>query len=229
MNTLFFRDRKNVDNPRNETSPRRWIKRLATGASITIVLLCIGWMVLIYIAAIENAAGEDFPSYMHYRIFDSLRMKDTLEERADGRTSLLSAFYDYDGAPEDGKIVEAPFVDYSSKWASGGFLSTAEDLVRFGSAHLEEGFLKRETLNRMFTVERRQAPIVGYGLGWMIARDLHFRRAYFHFGATFGGTSLLVIYPDKKVCIALLANLGHAKFPFARLMGVINPFLAAAR
>jgi CubicO group peptidase (beta-lactamase class C family) len=175
-------------------------------------------------AAIEGAANEDFPDAMRRLVILPLGLVNTREERVD--TLQQTKFYDYEGQPEDGHVVEAPFVDYSSKWAGGGFLSTAEELVRFASAHLSEGFLKTETLEMMFTVNSRRTIIDGYGLGWMLARDLRFRKAYFHFGATFGGTSLLVIYPKQKVCVALLANLGHARFPLSRIMGIVNAFLS---
>lgn len=33
----------------------------------------------------------------------------------------------------DGAVVDAPAADDSDVWAGGGFLSTAEDLVRFGN------------------------------------------------------------------------------------------------
>jgi CubicO group peptidase (beta-lactamase class C family) len=177
-------------------------------------------------AAIESAAGENFPDTIRKLVFTALGLSNTREEQVGMDSLQQTKFYDYEGRPEDGIIVEAPFVDYSSKWAGGGFRSTAEDLVRFGSALLREGFLKAETLDMMFTVNSRRSIIDGYGLGWMIARDLRFRKAYFHFGATFGGTSLLVIYPKQKVCVALLANLGHARFPFSRIMGIVNSFLS---
>ena len=179
-------------------------------------------------AAIESAAGEDFPTAMRELVFAPLGLFNTYEERVGMDAQHQATFYDYQGRPEDGNVIEAPFVDHSSKWAGGGFLSTAEDLVRFASAHLHEGFLHAETLKMMFTVNSRRSIIDGYGLGWMLARDLRFRKACFHFGATFGGTALLVIYPKQKVCIALLANLGHARFPFSQIMGIVNPFLAAA-
>jgi hypothetical protein len=62
-------------------------------------------------------------------------------------------------------------------------------------------------------------------MGWMTARDPRLRRADFHFGAGSGATSVLAILPNQGLSVAILANLGHAKFPFARLMGVVNPFL----
>jgi CubicO group peptidase (beta-lactamase class C family) len=66
--------------------------------------------------------------------------------------------------------------------------------------------------------------ILEYGMGWMSARDPHMRKAYFHFGAGSGGTSLLLIYPNQKLSIVLLTNLGHAKFPYNRIMGIVNSF-----
>ena len=37
---------------------------------------------------------------------------------------------------ENGRLVNAPYVDNSYKWAGGGFMSTAEDLVQFGNSML---------------------------------------------------------------------------------------------
>ena len=178
---------------------------------------------------IEGAAGEDFLSYIHRHIFEPLGMASTIECRADTTAPHQASFYD-NVTPYslDGQVHPSPFIDYSSKWASGGFLSTAEDLVKFGSLHIPSmnaGFLKTETLDLMFTPRTPRVGIVGQGLGWMSLFDLHLRRVHLHFGATSGGTSVLINYPGQRVSIAILANLGHAKFPFARLMGVTNPFL----
>ena len=35
-----------------------------------------------------------------------------------------------------GKLVNTPYVDNCYKWAGGGFLSTSEDLIKFGNAML---------------------------------------------------------------------------------------------
>ncbi len=191
-----------------------------------------GYGYVLLSAAIEGASGEDFLSYMRRHIFEPLQMRDTIEDRANERVPHQSSFYDH-VTPYSmaGKVIPSPFIDFSCKWAAGGFLSTAEDLVRFGSAHLlplHEGFLKSETLQLMFTPRSGMDGIAGYGLGWMTARDLHLRRVHFHFGAGSGGTAVLAIYPKQRMAFAMLANLGHAKFPFSHLMGVINPFLAAS-
>lgn len=180
-------------------------------------------------AVIEGASGEDFLPYVRRHIFEPLGMTSTIECRSDTAAPHQASFYD-NVTPYslDGQVHPSPFIDYSSKWASGGFLSTAEDLVKFGSVHIppmNAGFLKTETLDLMFTPRTPRIGIVGQGLGWMSLFDLHLRRVHLHFGATSGGSSVLINYPAQRVSVVILANLGHAKFPFARLMGVVNPFL----
>jgi hypothetical protein len=77
----------------------------------------------------------------------------------------------------------------------------------------------------LFAPRTWQGGVLGRGTGWMTARDLRLRLAHFHFGAGSGATSILAIFPNQWLSIAILTNLGHAKFPFARLMGAVNPFL----
>ena len=48
---------------------------------------------------------------------------------------------------------------------------------------------------------------------------------HFHFGASSGGTAVVAVYPGSGVVVAVLANLGHAKFPFRQLVNVVRPFL----
>jgi serine beta-lactamase-like protein LACTB, mitochondrial len=43
----------------------------------------------------------------------------------------------------DGSYRNSTYADLSYKWAGGGFLSTVEYIVRFGSALLKPGFLKK--------------------------------------------------------------------------------------
>jgi len=180
-------------------------------------------------AALEGASGEDFLGYMHRHIFEPLRMLHTVENRADSSAPGQSAFYDHETPFSlDGTVVRSPYNDFSAKWAAGGFLSTAEDMVIIGSAHMvpmNRGFLQAKTLDLLFTPRSGLGTIAGYGMGWMTARDLHFRRVHFHFGAASGGTAVLAIYPGQRVSIAIASNLGHAKFPYGHLIGVVNPFL----
>ena len=108
-----------------------------------------GWNLLS--AVVEGAAQENFLRYMRERVFEPLGMHSTIAEHTDSIIPWRARFYQ---RGRDGRLMNAPYVDNSVKWAGGGFMSTAEDLVRFGSAHLAPGFLKAETLRTLHTSQR---------------------------------------------------------------------------
>jgi CubicO group peptidase (beta-lactamase class C family) len=180
-------------------------------------------------AAMEGATGLDFPTLIRREVFVPLSMDRTEAERCATADVGRATFYD-NVTPYslDGRVHRSPPLEFSSRWAAGGILSTVEDMVCCGSAHIRpfnQGFLRDETIEQLFTPRTRHFMIFGQGLGWTVARDHRLRRVRLHFGAGSGGTSFLVVYPDQQVSIAVLANLGHARFPLARLLGVVNLFV----
>ena len=125
----------------------------------------------------------------------------------------------------------AQYVDNSYKWAAGGFLSTAADLVHFGNAMLSSyekdgGYLKRGTVRMMWTpVEETRGhwDMNGsYGMGWGIREpqsDSPFcngRKFHVcHSGGAIGASSILLIMPTASseerpvhgVVVAMIVNL----------------------
>lgn len=186
-------------------------------------------------AVIQEAAKQEFGAYLEQHVFKRLKLEHTSLERSDapapGLAGLagLARFYDHvTPYVTDGQVHPSPFVDMTSKWAGGGMLSTTEDLVRFGSALLPDSptaLLRAETRQMLFTpLTRARPPIFGYALGWMTMRDVDLRRVYMHFGAGSGATAWLGIFPDQRVVIAVLANLGHAGFTYASTVGLGSRF-----
>src|SRR5271165_626249 len=82
-------------------------------------------------AVIESASGEEFLSYMQGKVFTPMGLVHTTPDQNSQIVEQRSRFYEL---TKDSHTENAPYVDNSYKWAGGGFLSTAEDLVRFGSA-----------------------------------------------------------------------------------------------
>lgn len=159
-------------------------------------------------AVIEGAAQDDFLGYMRERVFTPLDMHATVAEHPDSIIPYRARFYQ---RGRDRKLLNAPYVDNSVKWAGGGFLSTAEDLVRFGSAHLQPGFLSEETLRLLHTSQKTTAGReTGYGIGWSVGRDSTGRRTIGHSGGAVGGNTYLLLLPDQRVVVALLANISNA-------------------
>jgi CubicO group peptidase (beta-lactamase class C family) len=90
-------------------------------------------------------------------------------------------------------------------------VSTAEDLVQFGSALMAPGFLRRETLDLLFTSQRTSAgEETGYGIGWFVKQDSLGHHWAFHGGSAVGGTAVLAVDRDAHLVLALLTNLSDA-------------------
>jgi len=159
-------------------------------------------------AVIEGAAGESFLPYISAHVFRPLGLTHTAPDRADSVITGRTQFFDGDSG---GVYHVAPPVDNSYKWAGGGFVSTAEDLVKFGSALMAPGFLRRETLDLWFTSQRTSAgQETGYGMGWFLRTDSVGHHWAFHGGSAVGGTAVLGLDRDAHVVVALLTNLSDA-------------------
>jgi len=160
-----------------------------------------GWNLIS--AVVEGAAGVPFLDYMQQRVFEPLGMTRTGPDRYEAIIPDRTAFYvvHSDGRPENG-----PAVDNSDVWAGGGFLSTAEDLTRFGDGVLGGVVLSprgRQLLfSRMITTA---GDSTGYGLGWRVG-ELDGRRVVGHGGSHVGATAQLLVDPANRIVVAVLTN-----------------------
>lgn len=165
-----------------------------------------GWILIS--AVVEGASGQDFLAYMSQAVFRPLGMTHTAPDRSDSVIAHRTHFYDADSVTG---FVTAPAVDNSYKWASGGFLASAEDLVKFGSALLEPGLLKAPSLDLLFTSQQTTTgEATGYGVGWFVTTDGLGHRWVFHGGSSIGGTAVFGVDRDSRLVIAILSNLSDA-------------------
>jgi CubicO group peptidase (beta-lactamase class C family) len=148
---------------------------------------------------------------MQSRVFEALDLRNTVPDQ--NQLIIMDRVRPYE--LQDGLFYNSPYVDNSYKWAGGGFLSTAEDLVKFGLAHMQPGYLQAETLDLWFTSQTtNDGEETGYGIGWSIGADGADRRVIGHGGGSVGGTTVLSIYPDQDLVFAAIINLsGAARFP----------------
>ena len=165
-------------------------------------------------AVVEGASGDNFLHYISAHVFRPLGLTHTAPDRVDSLIPGRTQFYDHDSA---GSFHIAPAVDNSYKWAGGGFVSSAEDLVKFGSSLLQPGFLKQETLDLLFTSQRTSAgEQTGYGIGWFLRTDSLGHHWAFHGGGSVGGTAAFGLDRDSRVVVAILANLSNAALDAAQ-------------
>jgi serine beta-lactamase-like protein LACTB, mitochondrial len=176
-------------------------------------------------AVIEAASGEEFLAYMQRHLFAEMGLAHTA---ADQNTQIIegrSRFYEL---PKNSVVENAAYVDNSYKWAGGGFLSTPEDLVGFGTQLLAPGELKAETLKTIFTPQKtKSGEATEYGIGWFIHKTKSGKLVYEHAGGSVGGTSQLILYPEQRVVIAMVSNLSEALWTREEVERVAEGFMAA--
>lgn len=155
-------------------------------------------------AVLEAASGEPFLALMQKSVFDPAGLAQTAPDDPAPIVPGRARFYT---RTEKGEIVNAGFVDNSYKWAGGGFLSTAEDLVTFAFALLDGRLLRPATVNLLWTSQKTSdGKETGYGLGWSVNADGKGRRRVDHSGGAQGGTAFLVIYPAERLAAAMIVN-----------------------
>jgi CubicO group peptidase (beta-lactamase class C family) len=153
-------------------------------------------------AVLERASGSEFLELMRTRVFEPLSLEHTIPEVPDQNDLQRAQPY----VRILGLTVRAPKIDNSDAWPSAGFLSNAEDLVRFGDAMLSARLLKAETVDLLWTGQKTASgEETDYGLGWALARKGG-RRAVGHGGSHVGATSALWILPEESLVIALATN-----------------------
>ncbi|XP_031420326.1 serine beta-lactamase-like protein LACTB, mitochondrial isoform X2 [Clupea harengus] len=170
-------------------------------------------------AVVERAAGQSFLDHMA-KMFRELGMLNTIPDENDPIVYRRSRYYHLN---KKGRVVNCPYVDNSYKWAGGGFLSTAEDLLLFGNALLYSfqlaslkgpsgvlpGFLKPQTALAIWApVDKTEASWDKDGLyaqGWLVVEKLQkyghcrSRRHYVsHTGGAVGASSVLLVLPSES-------------------------------
>jgi len=179
-------------------------------------------------AAIQGAAGKPFPAVMQELVFDPLKMRSTSMDEFDAIIPNRTSYYERNNPAPDGtyqkrsawraaktlgKLLNAPFADNSNKWPGGGLITTPEDLVRFGSAHLQPGYLKAETLKVHFSpMHTADGKSTNYAMNWDIHTDAQGRATWSKGGSSVGGKSILLMFPNEKLVIAIQHNLTNPNY-----------------
>ena len=172
-------------------------------------------------AMTQAAGGKPFPTLVQELVFGPLGMIATVADRNEDIIPQRVRYYERTGGEhtyrirqsswgngERGVLLNAPYSDNSNKFPSGGYLTTPEDLVRFGNAMLAQGFLKADTLKQLFTEQKTaDGKPTGYGMNWFLSKDRLGSPIYWHSGSSVGGNSMLILYPNQKAVIAVQTNL----------------------
>jgi CubicO group peptidase (beta-lactamase class C family) len=153
-------------------------------------------------AAVESAAGSSFAKAVQQTLLGPLRLRRTT---VGGHARGGTRFYE---VTNDRHAVPAPPIDLSDRYPSGGFLSTAENLVRLGLGVTDRRFLNGSSQKLLFTSQRTKGgAATGYGFGFEV-HPSPFGVVAGHTGNVVGGTSFVLIHPKTRVIVALMTNIG---------------------
>jgi serine beta-lactamase-like protein LACTB len=156
-------------------------------------------------AALERTSGGDFAALMREAVLAPAHMDETTLATAPPATT--STFYE---AKDGGGKRVAPPIDLSDRLPAGGFLSTADDLARFGVALIGGRLVSPQTAATMFASQRTTTgEETGYGLGFELQPN-PLGLFVGHTGAVAGGTAGLLIHVKTGTVLALTTNLGYA-------------------
>lgn len=161
-------------------------------------------------AALEGAEQRPYATVMQETLFDPLGMASTRPDVTGDSIAGRARFYEITGARTARR---APSVDLSNRYPSGGLLSTAEDLVRFGSGVTNPTFFSAQTRALLFSSQTTNAgEATQYGFGFETSGSPVGPFAG-HTGNVVGGTAFLLIHPGTRVIVALTTNIGFVTAP----------------
>lgn len=159
-------------------------------------------------AIVQRAAAEEFRAHVARVVFAPAGMTHTVAERSDSTIAALAA--GYNATPVGPRA--APRTDLSDRWPSGGFLSTAHDVARFGTRSVHSPWLSARVRSLLFTsMQLPDGQSTGVGFGWRVGVDSAGRAIYHHGGASTGGRAMLVVWRDEPLVVAITTNLSAAR------------------
>ena len=168
---------------------------------------------------VETASGLRFEDYMRRHVWGPAGMLSTSFDLPERIVPHRARGY---------KLIDGHALNYypnenvTYKFAGGGMLSTAEDLVRFGSALLGDVLLGQEFVDSMFTPQLSSmlrfdadsgapSPLRWrQALMWRIRDDENGRTYIHHCGTIKGFNACLILYREEGLIAAVVENGGGA-------------------
>lgn len=158
---------------------------------------------------IEHVTGDHHFNVLQQQILQPLRLKNTwyqhLPESQVNNSPQLYA--DVDGTGNLVNYTHFSYVQFHNEFGSNSILATPRDFVDFLQALVNNQVLQGTTMAEMTTWTQGTDANEVYGLG-LEKFTQNGEVFYGHSGSSFGGRTLLVYFPQKKLTIFLGVNAG---------------------
>lgn len=167
--------------------------------------------------AIEGASGRSYAAYVRDNVFIPAGMTHTIPEDARVPSPTKTAYFSkgrvYKVTGKFARRTGAMPLDASDRLPAGGFLSTADDMMRFAIA-VQYGHLLRDSTRELMWTRQRTAggkPLDFYGIGWLIGEPDSLRpKRVWNDGSQPGTRTFLYIRPTQGIIISLMTNMDGA-------------------
>ena len=155
--------------------------------------------------AMEQAAKSSFEEILFHELIIPLNLESTRLDspRAHAENNVAETYLF-----QAERLLQAPEVNLSYKYAGGGLLSTPSDVVKFGNALLTNNILSSASKKLLWepgVLSDGSMNPDGYALGFRVGED-EFGRFIHHGGMSVGGTSFFIIYPKSDIVVAFASN-----------------------
>ncbi|WP_234859455.1 serine hydrolase domain-containing protein [Aquimarina aquimarini] len=190
---------KNYDNC-TDALKRFSNKKLAFKPGTSFLYSSYGYTVLG--AIIEQVSGRSYQEYMKENIWIPSGMIHTDIEQKNLTYNNKAGLYIKTGIG----FIRSPKNDLSYTYSGGGIISTAEDMLKFGEAILENELINSTTTQLMIALSNKEITKKEYTLGWDVWVSSKHQKVIEHSGTQVGVSSFFRIYFDKRVVVVSLAN-----------------------
>lgn len=148
----------------------------------------------------QTSSESDFVDLVNESVIVPLKMKNTMLDASDISIPNKTNFY------RKKRILSTPVAN-EYKVAGGGFLSTSEDLIRFGQEVISPTLISEQSLLEITTSQRlTSGNKTGYGIGFSVEQTKNNTPKYYHTGGGVGASSILLICPKEALVICVLTN-----------------------
>ncbi len=153
---------------------------------------------------VERASGRDYPAFLRERIFEPLRMRDTLAF-VDGGPAVPHRARGH--SLRDGGWVRTDQDSTSAVLGDGGIYSSIDDLAKWDAALHDDRLLRADARALAFTAHTAtdETDVDGYGYGWRIHHGAQ-GRLLWHSGETIGFRNVLLRWPERRLTVIVLSN-----------------------
>jgi CubicO group peptidase (beta-lactamase class C family) len=149
---------------------------------------------------VEVASSMPFAAFLKTRIFEPLRMRNTVAHQ-EGVSTVAHRAFGYSKTPW-GNWERTDQSQTSAVLGDGGIYSSIDDLGLWDAALYDERLLRRTSLEAAFKpATSTDDPRVRYGFGWRITEA-----SLWHSGETRGFRNVIVRYPQQRLSVVILTN-----------------------